>query len=246
MVYEDISEYSIDELSVWLVSIGLGKYADKFRSDDVDGSKIVSLSHEDFVGMGLSGLHSKKILRSLKKERPKCAEVDGGVASEKLNEIRVEVEDLKKLVAEQGKMIAEQKREIMRLKALHTPAAVAVATPTPAPPATEHPTSMGVIRGGSPNRVSVPFAAKAVIEGYERQVITFDLHPGQFIRAEPGSMVLMTEGVDFQTHTGGAGLRRWVTGQKIFLTEFFYKGQPGTCGQGEFPKFRNHLLRIHT
>jgi len=49
------------------------------------------------------------------------------------------------------------------------------------------------------------------IEGQETQIVTVELEPGQRVRAETGSLLYMTDGVEIDTSTGGgvgAGMTR--------------------------------------
>jgi len=85
------------------------------------------------------------------------------------------------------------------------------------------------------NRLSVPeqndspidFAVSSKIEGEESQIATIKLIPGEKLRAESGSMLYMTQGIEMATNLeGGASsaFRRMMTGQNIFLTDFTYNG----------------------
>ena len=85
------------------------------------------------------------------------------------------------------------------------------------------------------DRLSVPeqndspidFAVSSKIEGEESQIATIKLIEGEKLRAESGSMLFMTQGIEMATNLeGGASsaFRRMMTGQNIFLTDFTYNG----------------------
>ena len=59
------SSYDIDEVGIFLTAIGLDSKVGAFRENAVDGAMLVSLQPEDFEELGLSGLQSKKLVRSV-------------------------------------------------------------------------------------------------------------------------------------------------------------------------------------
>lgn len=70
-----------------------------------------------------------------------------------------------------------------------------------------------------------------------------DLEPGQVLRADTGSLLYMTEGVEIETSLGGglsAGMKRYMTGQGAFITDYRYTGEGGqghgtVCLGTEYP-----------
>jgi len=68
-----------------------------------------------------------------------------------------------------------------------------------------------------------------------------DLEPGQLLRADTGSLLYMTEGVEIETSLGGgmsAGMKRYMTGQGAFITDYRYTGEAGqgtVCLGTEYP-----------
>lgn len=79
----------------------------------------------------------------------------------------------------------------------------------------------------------IDFDTASRIEGLESQIVTIALEPGQVLRAESGGMMYMTEGVEMNTTSGGgigAGFKRLLTGQNIFISDYTYKGEEGTVG----------------
>ncbi len=59
--------------------------------------------------------------------------------------------------------------------------------------------------------------------GDDFQAIVFTLDPGQGVRAEPGSMMWMEDGIEMDTSTGGgvlSGLKRMIGGERFFITTF--------------------------
>jgi len=87
--------------------------------------------------------------------------------------------------------------------------------------------------------------ASAKIEGEESQIATVSLKPGQVLRAESGSMIYMTPGVEMEAtadNVSGA-MKRFMTGQNLFVTDFKYTGEgEGTVALGtDFP---SKILRL--
>jgi uncharacterized protein (TIGR00266 family) len=87
----------------------------------------------------------------------------------------------------------------------------------------------------------IDFDRASRIEGKECETVTVDLQPNQILRAESGAMMYMTQGVSMETSTGGvvAGMKRMMTGQNFFWSDYRYTGAEGTTGQvclgSEFP-----------
>lgn len=78
----------------------------------------------------------------------------------------------------------------------------------------------------SSKKDSFPFK----IIGHETHIIEIDLAPEQTVRAEPGSLVYLTHGVEMTTHAAGgivAGITRLLADGTIFLTDFTFKGNSG-------------------
>lgn len=60
------------------------------------------------------------------------------------------------------------------------------------------------------------------ILGHETQVAEIELLPENVIRAEVGSLLYMTQGVEMETKAGGldSGIKRMLTGESFFITDF--------------------------
>eukprot|EP00560_Eucampia_antarctica_P006793 CAMPEP_0197829708 /NCGR_PEP_ID=MMETSP1437-20131217/6254_1 /TAXON_ID=49252 ORGANISM="Eucampia antarctica, Strain CCMP1452" /NCGR_SAMPLE_ID=MMETSP1437 /ASSEMBLY_ACC=CAM_ASM_001096 /LENGTH=371 /DNA_ID=CAMNT_0043431623 /DNA_START=25 /DNA_END=1140 /DNA_ORIENTATION=- len=74
---------------------------------------------------------------------------------------------------------------------------------------------------------AIDFNTASRIEGSDSQIVTVRLEPGQVLRAESGGMMYMTDGVEMNTSTGGgvgAGFKRFLTGQNVFISDYTYKG----------------------
>ncbi|GLE05222.1 hypothetical protein PINS_up014222 [Pythium insidiosum] len=98
------------------------------------------------------------------------------------------------------------------------------------------------------HELSVPIDFKKAmrIDGHDSQIVHIDLEPHQCLRAESGSMIYMTEGVEMETTTAGgfaAGLKRVVTGENFFVSRFKYTGESrGTVAVStSFPSKILHL-----
>ena len=67
--------------------------------------------------------------------------------------------------------------------------------------------------------------------GDDFQAVVITLDPGEAVRAEPGSMMWMEDGIDIDTSTGGglmAGLKRKIAGEAFFITSFTNNGHGKT------------------
>ncbi|CAM9603281.1 unnamed protein product [Ectocarpus sp. 4 AP-2014] len=81
------------------------------------------------------------------------------------------------------------------------------------------------------------FDMASKVEGQESQMVTFELEPGQVIRAEAGNLVFMEDGIEMDTNTGGGASsmfrRRVITGQNMFVTDYVNRGDAsGKVGLG--------------
>jgi uncharacterized protein (TIGR00266 family) len=67
------------------------------------------------------------------------------------------------------------------------------------------------------------------IYGDDMQIVEVELDPNEGIQAEAGAMLYMEDGIEMQTTTGGGifkGLKRMITGESFFITNFVHHG-PG-------------------
>jgi uncharacterized protein (TIGR00266 family) len=65
------------------------------------------------------------------------------------------------------------------------------------------------------------------IHGDDMQLVEIELDPGEGVRAEAGAMTYMEPGIQMETNTGGGlmkGLKRMVTGESFFITNFTNSG----------------------
>jgi len=65
------------------------------------------------------------------------------------------------------------------------------------------------------------------IYGDDMQIVQVGLDPGEGVRAEVGTMMYMTNGIEMQTNTGGGifkGFKRMLTGDGFFITTFTQNG----------------------
>ncbi len=65
------------------------------------------------------------------------------------------------------------------------------------------------------------------IFGDDMQLVEVELDPGEGVRAEAGAMMYMEPGIEMQTSTGGGifrGLKRVITGESFFITNFLNHG----------------------
>jgi uncharacterized protein (TIGR00266 family) len=96
----------------------------------------------------------------------------------------------------------------------------------------------------SPSSIPIEFSISSKIEGEESQIATITLKSGETLRAESGSMLYMTQGVEMATslQCTSSAFQRMMTGQNVFLTDFTYnidndnKRGEGTVALGtDFP-----------
>lgn len=77
------------------------------------------------------------------------------------------------------------------------------------------------------------------IDGSVMQVVSIQLEPGEVIYSESGGMSWMTDNVEMKTHSGGGlgkMLRRAVSGESLFITDFFVNSGRGVVAfASEFP-----------
>lgn len=77
------------------------------------------------------------------------------------------------------------------------------------------------------------------IDGTTLPVVTIELEPGEVIYSESGGMSWMTGNVEMKSHSGGGlgkMLKRAVSGESLFITDFFVNSGRGTVAfASEFP-----------
>jgi len=94
----------------------------------------------------------------------------------------------------------------------------------------------------------INFDVSSRVEGSESQIVMVDLEPGNVLRAQTSSLLYMTEGVELETSLGGglsAGLKRYMTGQNMFISDFKYHGKEGTAGTVALgTEFPSKIIRV--
>ncbi len=84
------------------------------------------------------------------------------------------------------------------------------------------------------------------IDGTTLQVVTIELQPGEVIYSESGGMSWMTGNIEMNTNTGGGlgrMLKRAVSGESLFITDFFVKRRTGNRGLCLRVPGQDHPLR---
>jgi hypothetical protein len=90
------SEYTQEEVNVWLNSIGLGSKVDEFKENAIDGSMLVTLSPDDLQGdLGLSNLQVRKFQQALDFAVSLAAGGAGGGDNGRLAALESEIQKLK-------------------------------------------------------------------------------------------------------------------------------------------------------
>lgn len=83
MASKSPSEYTQEEVAVWLNSIGLGSKVEAFKQNGVDGSLLVILTEDDVKSeLGLTTLQARKFAHSLDFAKSLAAEGGGGGGAE--------------------------------------------------------------------------------------------------------------------------------------------------------------------
>lgn len=92
----------------------------------------------------------------------------------------------------------------------------------------------------------IDFSISAKIQGEESQIAMVTLRPGETLRAESGSMLFMTDGIEMNTELNGASsaFTRMMTGQNLFLTDFTYTRESGEGTVGLGTDFPSKIVRL--
>lgn len=227
-----VDEWTVEDVATWLDSIGLGHKSSDFTKASVDGKALLDAC-DDLTKLqelyGLSGLQVKKIIKSIDKEVNTKKGEDTAIASSDAvieeatnSNLKAENESLKAELKELQEAVSELKSTII--------------------PKTD--SSKGNADMQQETIIS-DCCTKAVISGNQTHILTITLSPGQGIRSEPGAMLHMSSWINFETKTAGQALGRFLTGQRIFLTEFFYEGPKGTADTVAFgPDFPAQIVPV--
>ncbi|XP_033733128.1 WD repeat, SAM and U-box domain-containing protein 1-like [Pecten maximus] len=89
MTVKPIAQWAVEDVCNWLVTIGMGHYTDNFKSNDIDGTELVSLNSEMLISLRIDALgHRNKILRAMKcisvKNEHLLKDPDAGIPDEYL------------------------------------------------------------------------------------------------------------------------------------------------------------------
>jgi len=183
---KDPSQYSLDEVCLFVNAVGLGAKADAFRENSVDGSMLVTLGPEDFGELGLTSLQGKKILRSLEFTAELAKEGGGGGNPAELDALSKE----NKALRDENMALKAQLAEYTSSRS-PAPAPAPKAARAPAP--SHHSAGAPVVRGAAGG------AARGAVLGAVAGAIAGD--PGQ--GAKMGAALGGTAGA-----MGGMGARR--------------------------------------
>jgi hypothetical protein len=206
-----IESWSVDDVIEWLTGIGLGHKVEAFREKAIDGKQLIEIPADEWKAtLGLSNLQVRKMQRELESEKAKQIKTVVPVAKATLLEGNG---DLQKQVNDLTILLTSLKSELDMLKKEG---------------ATTNYQGSDVVRDPAPSAtqtsVKIPFCAECVIHGNQTQVLTVSLGPNDLVRAEPGSMLHMSDWINCRTQTYGQGFGRLLTGQAIFQAEYFYEG----------------------
>lgn len=136
-------DFTVDEVCMWLVAIGLGDIAPMFRSAAVDGGLLTDLAEEDLKEVGCSGLQAKKILRCLDVSKDMASA--GGSNDIRLQQLQAENDRLRAQIQQLTAALNQQKGQSGGQYASTAPAYVSNPPPpqqhqaySTAPPAQNH------------------------------------------------------------------------------------------------------------
>jgi len=185
---KDPSQYSLDEVCLFVNAVGLGAKADAFRENSVDGSMLVTLGPEDFGELGLTSLQGKKILRSLEFTAELAKEEGGGGGGNP-----AELDALSK----ENKVLRDEnmalKAQLAEYTSARSPAPAPAPKPAPAPAPSHNSAGAPVVRGAAGG------AARGAVLGAVAGAIAGDAGKG----AKMGAAVGGTHGA-----MSGMGARR--------------------------------------
>ena len=195
-----LKTYSSAQVVEWVSGLGLASQSMIFAQNRIDGTALIELSREDLQELGLNPLPAKMIIRSVQK-----------------------------------KMECDKQLEQQIINVITSPGGVKMAAAPALVVAAPLPTTISItpnmnLRDPVMYKMNDAFGYETRIQGFETQMVSIDSGPTHAIQSEPGAMIYTTTGVNFETKTDGKGFQRWVTGQRIFLTEWMYDGTPGTFG----------------
>eukprot|EP00529_Nitzschia_sp_RCC80_P033843 CAMPEP_0113494818 /NCGR_PEP_ID=MMETSP0014_2-20120614/29298_1 /TAXON_ID=2857 /ORGANISM="Nitzschia sp." /LENGTH=203 /DNA_ID=CAMNT_0000388713 /DNA_START=99 /DNA_END=710 /DNA_ORIENTATION=- /assembly_acc=CAM_ASM_000159 len=150
MVSKSPSQYSQEEVAIFLNSIGLGSKIDGFKENGVDGALLVTLTEDDLKNdLGMSNLQARKFLQSLDFAKS-LSESDGagGGGGAEVATLKEENEKLKEEI-QQLKMVNKDLHEKLAGTSAPPPAPAPKPAPAPAPAPSSYKSSGGgeVIRG---------------------------------------------------------------------------------------------------
>lgn len=122
MAPKPIEQWDVDEVSIWLNSIGLGEKVDPFRENSVDGDLLLTLTDEDLKGdLGLTNLQAKKVKRSIEftksLESQEASSGSGGGDDElaaKVEQLELEAKELRERLVEKDEKIRDLEMEIQK------------------------------------------------------------------------------------------------------------------------------------
>ena len=227
-----VEQWTVDDVATWLGSIGLGHKSSAFTEASVDGRALLDACEDPNKlqeACGLSGLQVKKIIKSMDKE----------VKSKKEDEVSADAQVAAVDEVNSDKLKAENASLKAELQELREAVSELKSSIIPKADGSNGNASM------QQKTVISDCCTKAVISGNQTHILTITLSPGQRIRSEPGAMLHMSSWINFETKTAGQALGRLLTGQRIFLTEFFYEGPRGTADTVAFgPDFPAQIVPV--
>jgi cell division protein FtsB len=133
------SQYTQEEVSVWLNSVGLGSKVDVFKENGIDGQMLVTLTEADAMGyLGLSPLQARKFALSLDFAKS-LADGNGGGGNPQLVEaLQRENAQLREEVANLKAINKELQDQLMPPAPAPAPPPQQYSAPAPAPPPQHH------------------------------------------------------------------------------------------------------------
>jgi len=85
------------------------------------------------------------------------------------------------------------------------------------------------------------------IHGDNMQILEVELDPGEAMLAETGSMIMMEDGIEMSTTTGGmfSALKRKMSGEGFFISQYTHKGRQPKAKVGFASPYPGHIVPIN-
>lgn len=124
---DDVNDWTVNDVSEWLESIGLGHKNDVVEQQKINGGTLVGATVEDLKAFGFSALQAKKMQKEVAAiiQQPAAAAASKETADAETLLLRKELDELKSIVLDLKKKNALHQKLpqllLVRAVALHPP-----------------------------------------------------------------------------------------------------------------------------